>query len=310
MTTNALDDLLAFVAVARTGSFKVAAKQLGRDASVISRRISQLEARLGVKLLTRTTRSVALTEAGSMYFQRLRLPLEDIESASREVSSFVAVPQGVLRISVPVTFCRELITPLFSDIVSAFPSIKIDAHFEDRSVDVTGEGYDMVIRVGVLPSSSLICRQLGSFKNLLVAAPTYEEKYSLPTTPQELEEHACLGFTKYPEWPSWVLAREGEQVAVQPNCSIVADSSEAILVSALQGGGIAFVPDLMAAPYLETGRLVEVLPGWRSVREIAIHALMPPGSLIPAKTRILVDALKDAFQSERTRLKRLGGLTL
>lgn len=293
-----LDDLVTFITVARTGSFKAAAVQVGKDASVISRRISQLEKQIGVKLLLRTTRSLMLTEAGSLYYNRLRAALEEVEIATREVGDFAATPQGTLRVSVPVTFGREIVAPLFSSILSDYPKIKIDAHFEDRAVDVVGEGYDVVIRVGLLPNSSMISRKLGSFRSLLVASPQYIALHGKPEVPAHMEKHACLGFTKAPGWPAWSLEKEAEQITFQPVCSLTADNSEAILVSALQGVGIALTPDWMAAPHLSTGRLVHILPGWRSIRDIDVHALMPPGALIPAKTRIFVDALRDNFSHE------------
>ncbi|EMM4085551.1 LysR family transcriptional regulator [Shigella flexneri] len=290
-----LDDLVTFITVARTGSFKSAAVLLMRDASVISRRISQLEKQLGVKLLIRTTRSLMLTEAGSLYYNRLRAALEEVETATREVGDFAATPQGTLRVSVPVTFGREMVAPLFSSILANYPKIKIDAHFEDRAVDVVGEGYDVVLRVGLLPSSTLISRKLGSFRSMLVASPEYVASHETLTSPAQLENHACLGFTKAPGWPSWTLEKDGEEVTIQPNCSLVADNSEAILVSAMQGTGIALTPDWMAASYINAGKLVHVLPGWRSIRDIEVHALMPPGALIPVKTRVFVDALRDKF---------------
>lgn len=301
--SQAIDDLMAFVSIGRTGSFKSAAAQLGRDASVISRRISQLELKLGVKLLTRTTRSVSLTEAGSMYFNRLQHALEEIDIATREVSNFASTPQGVLKVSAPATFAREIVTSIFAKIISQYPKIKIDAHFEDRAVDVVGEGYDVVIRVGLLSNSSLICRQIGGFRSLLVASPMLMADKSLPVSPADLENINCIGFTKHPDWPSWILEDGDQQATLQPPCALVTDSSEAVLVSALQGVGIALVPDLMAAPHIAAGRLVQILPEWRSTRKVAITALMPPGSLLPAKTRIIVDALTEAFHVEQLQLR-------
>jgi len=298
MVFQGIDNLLAFVAVARTGSFKAAALQLERDASVISRRISQLEKHLGVKLLIRTTRNVALTEAGGFYFQRLRSVLDELDTATREVGDFVATPQGTLKISVPVTLGREIVAPVFSSIIKKYPKIRIDAHFEDRAVDVVGESFDLVLRAGLLPSSSLISKKLGAFRSILVAAPAYREVHGLPDTLEALEHHLCLGFTKYPDWPNWTLEKDDQRVTLQPECALLADSSEAVLVCALQGVGISLTPAWMAAPHLKAGRLIEVLPGWRSVRDIIVHALMPPGALIPVKTRIFVDELIKTFRRQ------------
>jgi DNA-binding transcriptional LysR family regulator len=298
MATSGIDDLVAFVAVARTGSFKAAAVQLQRDASVISRRLSHLERRLGVKLLIRTTRNVRLTEAGGLYFQRLRAALDELDTATREVGDFAATPQGTLKVSVPITFGREIVAPLFANIIQNYPKIKIDAHFEDRAVDVVGEGFDAVVRVGILSSSTLISKKLGTFRSLLVTSPAYRDAHGIPDAPEALAHHTCLGFTKYPEWPNWTLEKEGQRVTLQPQCTLIADSSEAIMASALQGLGISLTPDWMVAPHLKAGRLVEVLSGWRSVQDILIHVLMPPGGMVPAKTRIFVDQLSKTFGSE------------
>ncbi|WP_430252424.1 LysR family transcriptional regulator [Neorhizobium sp. DAR64860/K0K1] len=289
MPNEGFDDMLAFVAVARSGSFRQAAQQLGRDASVISRRIGQLERRLGVRLLVRTTRSVTLTEAGSHYFQRLRHAIDELDLATREVSGFAADPQGTLKISLPVTFGRLVVAPLLPQFLRQYPQIKIEAQFQDRTVDIVEEGFDVVIRIGVLRGSTLMAKRLGSFWSILVASPVYVAERGSPRTPTELESHACLGFTRHPDWPSWILEREGKQTPVRPEGPMVADSSEFILYAALDHTGIALLPYWMVTRHLAEGSLVPVLPEWRSIREINIFAVMPPGTLMPAKTRLFVD---------------------
>lgn len=291
MAQDGFEDIVAFVAVARSGSFRLAAVQLGRDASVISRRISQLETRLGVRLLVRTTRSVTLTEAGSVYFQRLRYLIDELDLATREVSGFAAEPQGVLKISLPVTFGRLIIAPLFSEFLRKYPKIKIDARFQDRTVDIVEEGFDAVIRLSVVRNGSLISKRLGSFRSIVVASPNYLDDRGLPQIPEDLEAHACLGFTHHPDWPNWILEQEGRQATVRPDSPFTSDSAEAILMTAIDNSGIALLPYWMAAPHIQAGNLVHILPTWRSIREISINAVMPPGNLIPAKTRVFVDEL-------------------
>lgn len=292
-----IDDLITFVTIARTGSFKAAAKQLGKDASVISRRIAQLEKQLGVKLLVRTTRSLQLTEAGNLYYNRLAVALDEIDSATRDVGSFIATPQGILRISLPVIFGRKIIAPLFDYILTHYPKIKIEAHYEDRHVDIVSEGFDVVIRIGTLQNSSLISRKIGVFRSLFVASPTYLSKYGVPNIPQDLSAHHCLGFTKLPSWPLWGITSNNKQEIIQPNCILEADDSEAIVVSALQGIGIALTPDWIANSYLKDGSLINILPEWRSIHSMEVHALMPPGGLIPAKTRVFIDHLCNTFSN-------------
>ena len=290
------DEIAAFAAVAKSGSFRAAGVQLGKDPSIISRRLSQLESTLGVRLLVRTTRSVTLTEAGTFYFRRVQAVLDELEMATREVGGFAATPQGVLKISLPVTYGRDVIAPLIPRFLMKYPQIHIDAHFLDRTVDIVSEGFDMVIRVGQNRDSSLIARKLGSFHSLLTAAPDYVARAGAPGTPEDLNTHACLGFTKHPDWPDWILEKAGKRVTVRPQGPLTANSSESIMVASVNGAGIALTPDWMAAPHLNAGTLINVLPGWRSVRDIEVHAVMPPGAMVPAKTRAFIDEMVDAFQ--------------
>lgn len=180
------DELMAFVCVAEAGSFIGASLRLERDASVISRRVSHLEKKLGVRLLVRTTRSVTLTEAGTWFLQRARTALDELSAASREVGDFAATPQGTLRVSLPVTFGRELIAPMFPDFLQAYPDIRLDAHFLDRRVDIVAEGFDAVIRLGNLRDSTLTGRELGAFRSQLIASPAYLQRYGEPTHPEQL----------------------------------------------------------------------------------------------------------------------------
>ncbi len=206
------DELVAFAAVAETGSFTAASSKLGRDASVISRRVSQLERRLGVRLLVRTTRSVTLTEAGSYFLRRIRSAMDELAAANREVGHFAATPQGVLKISLPVTFGRMVVSPLLVDFLQAYPEIGVDAHFLDQTVEVVAEGFDAVIRIGVLRENSLIARKLGSFRSQLVATPAYLQARGRPESPQMLSGHECLGLpsppsARRPNWAAFAVPR-------------------------------------------------------------------------------------------------------
>jgi DNA-binding transcriptional LysR family regulator len=293
------DDLIAFVAIADTGSFTAAGSKLGRDPSVVSRRLSQLERRLGVRLMVRTTRSVTLTEAGQFYFRRIRSVMDEVAAANREVGDFAATPQGILKVSLPVTLGREVISPLLPDFLLKYPHIRIDAHFLDRTVDIVSEGFDIVVRVGAIRDSSLIARTLGTFRSLLVASPAYISAHGLPLRPEDVVSHSCLGFTNHPDWPNWVMEKDGVQISIRPEGQLIANSSELLLASAIKGVGISLIPDWMAAPYLAEGSLVEALPGWRTVRLIGVHAVMPPGVLVPAKTRAFVDEMVEGLRTAK-----------
>jgi DNA-binding transcriptional LysR family regulator len=299
---GSMEELTAFVAVGETGSFAGAASQIGRDASVISRRISQLEQRLGVRLLSRTTRHVSLTEVGAVYFRRVQAILDELANAGTEASDFASTPQGVLKISLPVTFGRQWVAPSFASFLARYPQIKVDAHFTDRIVDVIADGFDVAIRVGALNDSSLTARRIASYRNILIAAPSYLEKHGRPRSPIELKERACLGFPSHPYWPDWMLMKDGQRRTVRPNCGLVADNSEVILMAAINGAGIALLPDWLVGPSLREKKLVQVLPGWTGKGDGGVYAILPPGRLIPQKTRVFVDLIAETIKAGWGRL--------
>jgi DNA-binding transcriptional LysR family regulator len=294
---GSLEELTAFVAVGEAGSFAGAANLLGRDASVISRRVGQLERRLSVRLLSRTTRHVSLTEVGSVYFRRLQAILDELATASTEASDFAAYPQGTLRISLPVTFGRQWVAPSFASFLARYPQIKIDARFTDRIVDVIADGFDVAIRVGVLNDSSLTARRIASYRNILIAAPAYLERRGRPRMPADLKDHSCLGFPSHPYWPDWMLAKDGQRRTVRPNCSLVSDNSEVILMATLDGAGIALLPDWLAGPSLRERKLAQVLPAWSGRGDGGVYAVLPPGRLVPTKTRVFVDAVSESIKA-------------
>lgn len=294
-THGNLEELTAFVAVAEAQSFVKAAGALGRDASVLSRRVSQLEARLGVRLLARTTRRVALTEVGSAYYQRVRSLLDELEMAGQEASDFAGSPRGLLRIALPMAFGRLWVAPLLPPFLARHPQIRVDARFGDRFVDLVAEGFDVAVRLGVLRDSSLTARKVASYRTVLVASPAYLARHGRPGTPADLADHACLGFTGHASWPDWLLAKDGQSHPVQPKGPLIADNSELLLLAALQGTGIVLAPEWLAGAALREGRLVEVLPGWAGQAEGGVYIVLPPGRLVPTKTRVFVDEIAGAL---------------
>lgn len=294
---GSLEELTAFVAVGERGSFAGAALLVGRDASVISRRVSRLEKRLGVRLLARTTRQVSLTEAGMLYFRRVQAILEDLASASVEAAEKADNPQGKLRVSLPVTFGRQWIVPTFAPFLARYPQIRLDAHFTDRIIDVVADGFDVAIRVGVLVDSSLSAKRIAHYRNTLVAAPAYLKAHGRLSVPADLKNHACLGFSNHPHWPDWVLTKDGHTETIRSNCILSADNSEALLMAALEGAGIALLPDWLTGPAVRSGALSHVLSDWTGKGDGGVHAVMSPGRMIPAKVRLFVDAVAANIKS-------------
>lgn len=288
------EELIAFIAVADTNSFTNASKLLDRDASVLSRRVSQLELRLGVSLLSRTTRRIALTEVGQAYYLRIRTLLDELDNAGVEASNFGASPQGLLRVSLPLTFGKLWVAPLLADFSTKYPRIKVDARFNDRFVDIVAEGFDVAIRVGSLSDSSLKAKKISSFKFLLAASPEFVAKHGLPKTPDDLTKYPCISFTN---WPEWEMVKGRQKKTIRPEGPLVMDNSEAILISTLSGAGIAIFADWLAGPVIREGKLIHVLPEWQGAIEGGVYAVMPPGKLVPAKSRLFVDEITESIRN-------------
>jgi DNA-binding transcriptional LysR family regulator len=291
-----LEEIEAFVAVAELGGFAAAAHRIGRDASIVSRRVSLLEKRLGVRLLARTTRRVSLTEAGGTYLTRVRVVLEELAFANQEVSERAAHPRGLLRVSVPNVFGRMWVAPILPRFLALHPQIRADVRYSDRFVDLVADGFDIAVRVGVLRSSTLISKKLAEHRALLCASPRFLAAHGTPRSPAELTDMPCLGYTGYSFWPDWPLQKAGRRKTVRPQGPLITDNTEAALVAAIEGAGIVLTADWLAGPALRSGKLIEVLPGWTVKGDFGIYAVMPPGRLVPAKTRAFVDFLSAAIK--------------
>lgn len=300
-----LDSLAAFIAVVEAGSFAEAARRLATDPSVISRRVSRLEARLGVRLFSRTTRRVALTEVGERYRLRVAGLLDQLDAAGREATELADTPQGLLRVSASLSSGRLVIAPMLAGFLGKYPQIRVDLQLSDRLVDLIAEGFDVVIRAGPLRDSSLVVRRLATYHDLLLASPAYLRRRGEPASPADLGAHACIGFSGRADWPEWRLLKGRQSCTVRPTGPLVVDSSQVLVTVACAGAGIIFVPEWVARGPMAEGQLVRILPDWQGREDTTLHALMPPGRLTPAKTRaFLVElerSLAEAAPSPRRR---------
>lgn len=288
-----LEQIEAFAAVAEQGGFAAAARALGRDASVISRRLDALETRLGVRLLSRTTRRVALTETGTSYLRRVQAILAEISAADVEAAEGSTEPRGLLRLSMPATFARLWVAPWLPEFLQMHPHVRIELHHGDRFVDLVSEGFDGAIRLGVLNDSSLIVRRLAGFETVLCASPEYIRVRGAPERPQDLEHHACIGLSHL--WPDWRLRRGEESVTVRVSGPIVSDEGGSMTAAGVAGAGIMLASEWSIGHDLASGRLVRVLPKWRLDWTSAVHIVLPPGRFVPAKARVFVDRLVEEF---------------
>lgn len=286
-----LAEIEAFVAVAEAGGFAAAAKRIGRDASIMSRRVGQLEALLGVRLFVRTTRRVALTEVGEAYLKRVQIVLEELSAADLEASERAVAPRGLVRITAPISFGRLWLAPLVAGFLAQHDNIRVDLRLSDSVVDLVAEGFDVAVRVGVLASSSLQARKLANHKMRLVAAPRYFKARGCPATPEDVAQHDCVGFTGNSFWPDWPLHEGSRRKLVKPAYKFITDNSEAAVQGLVDGIGLGLAPDWMVGPAIHTGVLKEVLESWTVKGDGGVYAVMPPGKLIPGKTRAFVEYL-------------------
>lgn len=294
---NQIAEIAAFAAVAEQGSFTKAAAALGRDATVLSRRVQSLERRLGVRLLTRTTRHVALTEAGATFLSRAQAIRTALADAEEEAATFgQGEPRGTLRLALPATFGRMWIAPYLPAFIAAHPRVNIDVSYSNRFVDLVAEGFDLAVRLGELADSRLVARRIAPRRRLLCAAPAFLDRHGAPARPEDLARTPCLVFTGLASHPNWTFVNsQGERVMIRAQGPLVSDDAEALVHAAVQGLGIMLSTDWLVGRELAAGTLVPVLTEWLPRDEGAIYAVVPSNRLLPAKTRAFIDWIASQF---------------
>ncbi|MER8732023.1 LysR family transcriptional regulator [Mesorhizobium sp. M0601] len=293
----ALVEMAAFAAIAEARSFTRAAARIGRDATILSRRLASLEERLGVRLLHRTTRSVSLTEAGSEFLIRVRAILAAVDEAEAVASAHAGGgPRGVLRLALPGSFGRMWIGPLLPQFLAEFPDVRIEAEFSNRFVDLVAENFDVAVRLGALEDSRLVARKVATRRRLLCAAPSYLARRGTPTAPEALLEHSCLGFSGFQTFPAWEMTdSSGRRISIEVSGPLVTDDAEVLVEAAVQGVGLMMSTDWLVGRELADGRLVPVLEDWTLADEGAVYVVMPSAKGQAAKTRAFADWIGKRF---------------
>ncbi len=275
-----------FVAVVENGSFSQAADKLGISKSAVSKRITQLENQLGVRLLNRTTRRLSLTEAGERYFSHAALALACANDAEDAATQLQNEPQGRLRINVPMAFGRLHIAPLIPEFLKRYPGIHIDLVMDDGPVNLVEGRFDAAIRAGDLPDSTLIARKLMPLHSVLCASQEYTDRHGKPVLPNELAEHNCLLYSwSASEWTFFIDGKQ-ETVSVSGNYSV--NNSEALREALLQGTGIGRLPTFIAGPDLRSGKLVQLLGSYKMPSK-SLYSVFPQREHLPAKVRAFLD---------------------
>ncbi len=290
-----LSEMEAFATVVDQGGFTDAARKLGISKSAVSKHVSSLEARLGARLLNRTTRRVSPTEIGLVYYDRARRVLTDAGEADALVSSMQSAPSGLLRVSVAADFGVAHLAPVVGEFLERYPDITLGLVLEDRFVELISEAYDVAIRVGEMEDSSLRARKFAETERRMVAAPSYFQTHGRPMRIDDLNGHRLLHYAHQPSGSVWRLtAPSGEKRLIRTTGRLTVNDGRTLLAATIEGLGIAHLPDYLFAPALRKGLVEEAIPSLpRDVH--GIYAVYPPGPHVPPKVRAFIDFLVDRF---------------
>lgn len=289
-----LNELLIFAKVVQAGSFTAAAAALRMPKSTVSRKVSELEARVGAQLLQRTTRKLRLTEVGRAYFERCERVVAEAELAEELVTRMQASPHGLLRVTAPLNF--PVLGPLAAEFLARYPEVRLELVCTDRQVDLVAEGFDVAVRAGRLSDSTLIARRLGSIERVVVASPAYVEAHGAPRRPADLERHDCLVFGGGREGNLWSLQSGSRSVTVPVRARMVVNDFDMLHAAALAGSGVTMLNAHTCAEDLAAGRLRRILPGWNSPGT-PVHALYPGSRHLSPKVSAFVDFLRERWPS-------------
>ncbi|GLK50075.1 LysR family transcriptional regulator [Brevundimonas intermedia] len=298
MQTTGVDrarEMEVFAAVAQSGSFSAAGRTLDLTPSAVSRTIDRIEARLGVRLMLRTTRVLTLTAEGQTYLAAARRILADLDDAERVIADQGA-PRGRVRVSASLAHGRQRVVPLLGEFARLYPHILIDFNLTDVVVDVAAGQADVAIRFGPLADSPLTARRLGETGRTIVASPEYLARRGAPQVPEDLHAHDCLNFNFRRAEPVWPFRRDGRDYALTVKGPIEANNGETLTQLALAGVGVTRVGNFSVADAIEMGRLVPLLEAFNPGDREPIHAVFVGGANMPARVRVFVDFLVERLR--------------
>ncbi|MDE1933731.1 LysR family transcriptional regulator [Bradyrhizobium sp.] len=283
-----IDAMQAFLAVADLEGFAPAARRLGLSPSAVTRLIAALEERLGARLLQRTTRSVALTDAGQRYLARVRRILADVEEAEASIQDERTRPSGRLVVSAPIGFGRLHVSPVMSEYLKRYTEVSGELRLTDHMINLIEDGVDLAVRIGHLPDSSLVARQVGEMRRVVVASPGYLKARGEPKTPEAIASHQTVQFGATAASLDWRFVREGRDIRIGSVPRFITNSADAAIQYAVKGGGLTRVMAYQAADALKRGRLKIVLAKFEQ-SPLPIHVVYPTQRLLSAKVRAFID---------------------
>ncbi len=300
---NQILAMRTFIRVVQKSSFSAVALEHNTSQATVSKRVAALEEHLGVKLLTRSSRSQSLTEAGKAYYQRCQLILEALDEAEAIARCQSAAPRGRLRITAPVDFTRTILSPLFQDFLSLYPDISLDLVLDNQVLNLVTEGIDIAIRSEHMPDSSMIAKPLCQSHFYLVASPDYLQKNASPIAPEDLTRHNCIIYSHLHTQNTWQFLNQSKNVAVPVSGNIRCDNGDVIVQAAVVGIGLAMVPSWLAYKQLQAGTLIELLSEF-SAEPVTISAVYPERKHLPLKVRTFINFLSEHLADHPALIER------
>ncbi|WP_218048815.1 LysR family transcriptional regulator [Curvivirga aplysinae] len=294
-----LDGMSSFVAVVESGSFTKAADQLGQTKSAVSKHVTKLEERLGVKLLNRTTRKLSLTDAGQSYFEKASAIIEQAEEAEAEITTFQAAPKGRLRVTAPIAFGNMELRHILPSFMEAYPDLEVEMYLTDQKIDLMESNFDLAIRIGTLKDSSLIARKLGTTYGVIIASPEYWKKHGRPKVPSDLLNHNCMRYSNAENPGLWrFTSPEGKQENIKVSGKFLSNNGRMEVLMAEKGNGVCRVPSFLCEDKLASGTVEPVLEEYE-MSGFGIYAVYMPARYTPTKIRAFIDHIVKHRTSEK-----------
>jgi DNA-binding transcriptional LysR family regulator len=299
------EGLAIFAKVVEMRSFAGAAAELKLSKATVSKAVSRIEKRLGARLINRTSRRLALTDAGRQLAGRAADILAQGEAAEDEALAQASVPRGLVRLAVPMSFGLLHIAPLLPEFLTSYPEVSVDLHLSDAMVDLIGEGFDAAIRIAALPDSSLVARRLCEMQRYLVGSPAYLNKHGRPKHPLHLAQHRCIGYSYTTTHETWRFTKDGKSATVRPSGPLRVNNGDAMMPALIAGVGLGILPEFILRGALAAGRLERLLPDW-SLPAGAVYWVTPPGGPRPKRVEVLADFLVEKLGRSTKRGRRAG----
>jgi DNA-binding transcriptional LysR family regulator len=301
---NSSYDMSILVRVIDRGSFAAAALDFGLSPSAVSKLVTRLESRLGVRLLNRTTRRLALTAEGEVFLDRSRKILDAIEAAESEIASSRRAAQGHLRVHAFPTFAVDHLSVVLPEFLARYPRITFEFLVTNRVIDLVDDNIDIALRVGPLGESTFVARKISDLTQVVCASPTYLAKHGTPTHPRDLAQHACLTLSHVPNSRRWSFDVRGEAMQIEVNGPVIADSAHMLVRLAINGAGIVRFGDIIVAQAIQDGRLIPVLESLQQRESFPLWAIVQPGRQRAPRVKAFVDFLMERFDTAPWRTKR------